>query len=247
MPTTTMNGEKSVLTFLRELLRSQSWQTAIWAERTCLLKSLSVKFWNSPWASCQRNWRFPLSRKWSEYDTETDRCGAFLYTSCAPVGTANIHTNRRILLIANSLSFVAFSPQNLPVLLLPKSVCPVWWQPLSSVSGCKRYNTLDFASKIACQQGCFSPLLETQSQGILSRLSARSALQNALHFEVSAGALLSSGHPKQRRTPFPFGTPLSIVRWLTFIVEQHLADHAGLAVGWSKTSYWTFFSSMKLE
>ena len=29
MPTTTMNGEKSVLTFLRELLRSQSWQTAI--------------------------------------------------------------------------------------------------------------------------------------------------------------------------------------------------------------------------
>ena len=41
-------------------------------------------------------------------------------------------------------------------------------QPLSSVSGRKRYNTLDFASKIVCQQGCFSPLLETQSQGIAS-------------------------------------------------------------------------------
>ena len=39
-------------------------------------------------------------------------------------------------------------------------------QPLSSVSGRKRYNTLDFASKIVCQQGCFSPLLETQSQGV---------------------------------------------------------------------------------
>ena len=39
-------------------------------------------------------------------------------------------------------------------------------QPLSSVSGRKRYNTLDFASKIVCQQGCFSPLLEPQSQGI---------------------------------------------------------------------------------
>lgn len=38
-------------------------------------------------------------------------------------------------------------------------------QPLSSVSGRKRYNTLDFASKIVCQQGCFSPLLETQSRG----------------------------------------------------------------------------------
>lgn len=33
-------------------------------------------------------------------------------------------------------------------------------QPLSSVSGRQRYNTLDFASKIVCQQGCFSPLLE---------------------------------------------------------------------------------------
>ena len=38
-------------------------------------------------------------------------------------------------------------------------------QPLSSVSRKQRYNTLDFASKIVCQQGCFSPLLETQSQG----------------------------------------------------------------------------------
>ena len=37
-------------------------------------------------------------------------------------------------------------------------------QPLSSVSRKQRYNTLDFASKIVCQQGCFSPLLETQSQ-----------------------------------------------------------------------------------
>ena len=41
-------------------------------------------------------------------------------------------------------------------------------QPLSSVSGRQRYNTLDFASKIVCQQGCFSPLLETQSRGIAS-------------------------------------------------------------------------------
>lgn len=37
-------------------------------------------------------------------------------------------------------------------------------QPPSSVSGRKRYNTLDFASKIVCQQGCCAPLLETQRQ-----------------------------------------------------------------------------------
>ena len=35
--------------------------------------------------------------------------------------------------------------------------------PASAVA--KGINTLDFASKIVCQQGCFSPLLETQSQG----------------------------------------------------------------------------------
>lgn len=28
----------------------------------------------------------------------------------------------------------------------------------------QRYNTLDFASKVVCQQGCYSPLLETQSR-----------------------------------------------------------------------------------
>lgn len=33
-------------------------------------------------------------------------------------------------------------------------------QPLFSVSGRKRYNTLDFAGKVACQQGCCSPLLD---------------------------------------------------------------------------------------
>ena len=52
---------------------------------------------------------------------------------------------------------------------LPDAICPhSRWrsQPLSDVRREQRYNTLDFASKIVCQQGCFSPLLETQSQGI---------------------------------------------------------------------------------
>lgn len=77
---------------------------------------------------------------WRKYDTGVDRCGGFLYTSCAPVGTANLsaslqdflcqlHTNSRILLMANSLSFVAYRPQNPPVLLPPKSVCLAWDSP----------------------------------------------------------------------------------------------------------------------
>ena len=39
-----------------------------------------------------------------------------------------------------------------------------------------------------------SPLLETQSRGIASRLPARSVLQNASHFEVSTGDPHPSGH-----------------------------------------------------
>lgn len=79
-----------------------------------------------------------------------------------PVGTENLfaqlqdilrqlHPNSRILLIANSLSFVTYSPQNPPVLLPLKTVCLAWDTPLSSISGRKRYNTLYFASKIVCQ------------------------------------------------------------------------------------------------
>ena len=67
--------------------------------------------------------------------------------------------------MANSLSFVAYSPQNPPVLLTLKSVCLAWGQPLSSVSGRKRYNTLDFPKENRVPTGMLSPLLETQSRG----------------------------------------------------------------------------------
>ena len=43
-------------------------------------------------------------------------------------------------------------------------VADVRRQPLSRVSRKQRYNTLDFASKIVCQQGCYAPLLETPRQ-----------------------------------------------------------------------------------
>ena len=95
-----------------------------------------------------------------------------------PVGTENLfaqlqdilrqlHPNSRILLMANSLSFVTYSPQNPPVLLPLKTVCLAWDNPLSSISGRKRYNTLYFASKIVCQgQRCF-PLDTLCQQGCL--------------------------------------------------------------------------------
>ena len=38
-------------------------------------------------------------------------------------------------------------------------------QPFSSVRGRKRYNTLDFASKIVCQQGCSHPYWKPGAKG----------------------------------------------------------------------------------
>ena len=59
-----------------------------------------------------------------------------------------LHTNRRILLIAKFLAFcVPFSPQNPPVLASAEKCLSGVGQPLSSVSGRQRYNTLDFASE----------------------------------------------------------------------------------------------------
>ena len=43
---------------------------------------------------------------------------------------------------------------------VPKKCLRRTAQPLFRASGHKRYNTLDFASKVVCQQGCCSPLLD---------------------------------------------------------------------------------------
>ena len=40
------------------------------------------------------------------------------------------------------------------------------------LSAPQRYNTLDFPEKVVCQQGCCSPLLETQSQRSCAPLDA---------------------------------------------------------------------------
>ena len=64
--------------------------------------------------------------------------------------------------------------QNPPVLLPRKSVCRhtlphrrVRRQPLFRGSRKQRYNTLDFASKIVCQQGCSRPYWKPSVKGML--------------------------------------------------------------------------------
>lgn len=55
-------------------------------------------------------------------------------------------------------------------------------QPLSSVSGRKRYNTLDFASKIVCQQGCSRPYWKPRAEGIFS--SGRPSFSSPVYIQT---------------------------------------------------------------
>ena len=59
-------------------------------------------------------------------------------------------------------------------------------QPLSSVSGRKRYNTLDFASKIVCQQGCSRPYWKPRAKGFHPFGYPHHFLTNGTHIEKTA-------------------------------------------------------------
>ena len=108
--------------------------------------------------------------------TGADRCGGFLYTSCAPVGTENLsaqlqdflcqlHPNSRILLMLNP-SFCVLSAHKIRLFCCRRKVSVRRGTAPSSVSGRKRYNTLDFASKIVCQQGCSRPYWKPRAKGL---------------------------------------------------------------------------------
>lgn len=68
-------------------------------------------------------------------------------------------------------------------------------QPLSSVSGRKGYNTLDFPKQNRVPTGMLLAPIGNPEPRDASRLPARSVLQNAKHFEVSTGDPHPSGHP----------------------------------------------------
>ena len=95
------------------------------------------------------------------------RCGGFIYL-LLPGDAAQLRILPCALRPSPTLEVrISANPElQIFALLLPQEmVCPVWRQPLSRVSGRKRYNTLDFAEQGRVPTGCYSPLLETLSQG----------------------------------------------------------------------------------
>ena len=84
----------------------------------------------------------------------------------------HLHPNSRILPDGQILIFKRMARQNPPVLQPLKMVCSRSQHPLSSVSGRRRYNTLDFASKVVCHEtagfiGFFLPRRALPSIGCL--------------------------------------------------------------------------------
>ena len=66
---------------------------------------------------------------------------------------------------AKSLVLCSFQPTKSACSAAAEKCLSGVGQPLSSVSGRKRYNTLDFASKIVCQQGCSRPYWKPRAKG----------------------------------------------------------------------------------
>ena len=74
--------------------------------------------------------------------------------------------------------------QNPPVLLPPEMVCSARKHPLSSVSGRRRYNTLDFPTENRVPTGRFRPYWKPRSQGTCSPFTIPARLRICTHKQI---------------------------------------------------------------
>ena len=95
--------------------------------------------------------------------TELRRCGGFDIPSAPPVMQLRYTTYTRTadFVYVTNPEFRPVARQNPPVLLPLETVCSARKHPLSSVSGRRRYNTLDLCTAKSCANRVLSPLLET--------------------------------------------------------------------------------------
>ena len=91
-------------------------------------------------------------------------------------------------------SLLLLSPQNLRFCRDPE------WQPLSAVSGRKRYNTLDFAGQNRVPTGCCSPLLDDPVPRECFPLDTFIFLHTMLH--KLKNALRKQCEEKQKGSPY---------------------------------------------
>ena len=93
----------------------------------------------------------------------------------------HLHPNSRILSEGQILIFKRVARQNPAVLQPLEMVCSGSKHPLSSVSGRRRYNTLDFPTENRVPTGCFHPYWKPRSQGTCSPFTIPARLRICTH------------------------------------------------------------------
>ena len=125
----------------------------------------------------------------------THRCGGFDIPSAPPVMLLrsedfskilsapqhHLHPNSRILSGGQILYFQRVAHQNPPVLQPLETVCSRSKHPLSSVSGRRRYNTLDFPQENRVPTGRFHPYWKPRSKGTCSPFTIPARLRICGH------------------------------------------------------------------
>ena len=144
---------------------------------------------------------------WSrrKYGTGADRCGGFYIPLAPRWQSKSFRTATRFPMPTTHeqsdfahgkfLVFCSLQPTKSACSAAAEKCLSGVGQPLSSVSGRKRYNTLDFPKENRVPTGMLLAPIGNPEPRDASRLPARSVLQNALHFEVSTGDPHPSGHP----------------------------------------------------
>lgn len=142
-------------TTLTILLQTASWQEtkSLTSPQICKVYSSSVT------AAYKANVEGAHGGQW--IGVSLRRNEDFIYTSVSFSGQSYfaLWANPNFVRVRLKSAYPTDTEKSLSTIIC--QCCRYHSQPLSSASRKQRYNTLDFANKMVCQQGCCSPLRET--------------------------------------------------------------------------------------
>ena len=140
----------------------------------------------------------------------------------------HLHPNSRILSEEQILIFKRVARQNPPVLQPLKMVCSRSQHPLSSGSGRRRYNTLDFAQQNRVPTGCFHPYWKPRIQGICYPFEIPAVLESV---PTSCKSKLADSDPKTKNPQRVPQTRRGIL-W-GFVVDTRKKDSVKIQLSFS--------------
>ena len=149
-----------------------------------------------PWTTCGWSCRGGIE------NAEMRRCGG-LYIPFAPLGDpapSPLPMEFRRIAFARTDHFCNSDGIAKTLFCCHRKGPPKHGKSLSAVSGCKRYNTLDFAGQNRVPTGCCSPLLDDPEPRGCSPLDTCNFLHTVLH--KLKNALRKQCEEKQKGSPY---------------------------------------------